>query len=271
MFRKIVISLLLLLSISACQKEWEPNLITDINDLQGRRVGVNLSWESDYILTGRKDMELFRYDSTADMIPALGYDKIDAICMDEMMWKLMENYSSGLIRIEPDVKKTSYIWVFNDEKLRDEFNEFLKEFKKTDDYAAFVKREKEYDGDYVDPGLPLTGNGRKLRVAFDVGGYPRSFFNPGDSDPKGFDFEPLIYFANAKNYQLEPVGTVYDDAMLGIRTGNYDLSGGYTSTEYAPEIEALGLYVSDPMDEIPIFFVQKTSREMSVDLAALEE
>ncbi|MBO7698968.1 MAG: hypothetical protein J6S38_08060, partial [Erysipelotrichaceae bacterium] len=65
MFRKIVISLLLLLSISACQKEWEPNLITDINDLQGRRVGVNLSWESDYILTGRKDMELFRYDSTA--------------------------------------------------------------------------------------------------------------------------------------------------------------------------------------------------------------
>lgn len=271
MYKKILIILLLILCISGCQKEWEPNLITDINDLKGMKVGVNLSWESDYALTGRDDMQLYRYDSTADMILALGYDKIDAICMDEMMWKLMEGCSSGLIRIEPDVKQTGYIWIFNDEKLKNEFNEFLKEFKKTPEYETFVNREKAYDGEYVDPEISRTGNGRVLRVAFDLAGYPRAFFNPGEDEPMGFDFEPLILFANAKNYQLECIGTNYDDAMIGIQNGIYDISGGYTSTEYAGEITALGLYVSDAMDEVPIFFVQKTSREISVDLDAMGE
>ena len=63
----VVIALFLL---SGCITRWEADPITDINNLEGRRVGVNLSWEADYILTQRKDMELFRYDATSDMLMA---------------------------------------------------------------------------------------------------------------------------------------------------------------------------------------------------------
>lgn len=88
--RKIKYVLTAMLIISAClfsagcgsASEWKYDPITDVNDLEGRRVGVNLAWESDYYLTGRKDMELVRYDSTSDMIMALKYDKIDAIALD---------------------------------------------------------------------------------------------------------------------------------------------------------------------------------------------
>ena len=65
---KILTQLLILILLAGCQSEWQPNLITDINNLEGRKVGVNLAWEADYALTGRNDLELYRYDSTADLI-----------------------------------------------------------------------------------------------------------------------------------------------------------------------------------------------------------
>ena len=150
MIKRVLIFLLALLFISGCQKEWEPNLITDINDLEGRKVGVNLAWEADYILTPRTDMQLFRYDSTPDMLLALGYDKVDAIAVDDSMWRMMDKNSEGLIKIEPEIKKTGYGWIFKDKQLRDEFNAFLKEFKKTvDKYESplsqrYASKEMQY-------------------------------------------------------------------------------------------------------------------------------
>ncbi len=116
--------LLPLLMLTGCQSNWEPNFITDVNNLEGRRVGVNLSWDADYALTGRKDMELYRYDSLADMMMALGYDKVDAIAIDDMSYILISKHSTGLKKIEPEIKKTGYLWNFREAELRDQFNEF---------------------------------------------------------------------------------------------------------------------------------------------------
>ena len=82
--------------------DWEYDPITDVNNLEGRRVGVNLAWESDYYLDGRDDMELVRYDTTADMIMALRYDKIDAIALDADSVKLLMSLSEGIEQVEGD-------------------------------------------------------------------------------------------------------------------------------------------------------------------------
>lgn len=265
-----VAALLPFLMLTGCQSKWEPNLITDVNNLGGRAVGVNLTWDADYILTPRKDLQLFRYDSLADMMMALGYDKVDAIAIDDMSWVLIGKHSTGLVKIEPEIKKTGYTWFFRDKELCDQFNEFLAEFKKTDDYADFREREINFDDNYEQPEIKLTGKGRTLRIAFDPDNYPRAFLEPGDTELYGFDAEPLKRFANAYDYQLEFIATNGNDAYMGVQNGNYDAGGGYHSLEYAEETEALGLYTSDPMDEASVFFVQKTQQDISVDIDKLE-
>jgi ABC-type amino acid transport substrate-binding protein len=104
---KYVLALLMIMSMSlvlaGCgASEWKYDPITDVNDLEGRRVGVNLAWESDYYLTGRQDMKLSRYDTTSDMIMALKYDKIDVIALSiyAMAQLLPTNLNSDFILVE---------------------------------------------------------------------------------------------------------------------------------------------------------------------------
>ena len=82
----------------------------------------------------------------------------------------------------------------------------------------------------------------------------------------GFDLEALKLFANEGNYQLEFYFTVYDDIMQGLRSGTYDLAIGYLSDIFRADILANGVLVSDLMDEIPIYFVEKTQKDISVAL-----
>jgi hypothetical protein len=42
---------------TGCSVGWKYDPITDVNNLEGRRVGVNLSWEADFFLEGRRDMQ----------------------------------------------------------------------------------------------------------------------------------------------------------------------------------------------------------------------
>ena len=261
---------LLPLLMCGCEKEWETKKITDVNNLGGMMVGVNMGWAADYALTHRSDMELYRYDSTADLMMALNYNKVDAIATDDMSWVLMSKNSTGLVKVEPEIQKTGYVWYFRDKELCDQINEFIAEFKKTDTYKEFREREDNFNDDYEQPEIELTGKGKTLRVAFDPTSYPRSFVKVGDTELYGFDGEQLKYFANEHDYQLEFIPSTGNDGMMGLQNGMYDVLGGYISVEFNDEAEKLGLFVSDTMDEGTLVFVQKLQNDISVDIDNLE-
>lgn len=270
---KTILVVIAVFLLSGCITHWEADPITDINNLEGRRVGVNLSWEADYILTPRKDMKLFRYDTTSDMLMALDFDKIDAIAVDLLMWNVFAGCSKGLVKVEPAFATTGYTCYFSssNEQLKDEFNAFLIEFKTTDIYKDFIEREYAFCGDeYNGPDIPLTGTGKVLKVALDAGGFPRAFYDAGEDMPKGFDLEPLKHFANKYNYQLEFTSSVYDDEVLGLINGIYDIAVGYLSEVYRSEVTSRGIFLSDPFDEVPLYFVQKSVQDIEVDMSAFE-
>ncbi len=265
----VLLAAMVCFALTGCGAAWRYDPITDVNDLGGRRVGVNLSWEADYYLTGRKDLELFRYDTTADMILALNYDKVDALALDGIMWQLMAGLSEGLERVEPAFGETGYILYFSAENggTAEDFNRFFGEFMQTNEYRDLIRREASFDGlNYEGPDIPLTGTGRKLRVAYDPNNFPRAYLEPGESVPTGFDIEALKRYANERDYQLEFLVSAYDGAMAGLQQGTVDIFAGYLSDVYREEVEASGLFTSCSMDSTPMYFVQKTQREISVAL-----
>jgi hypothetical protein len=54
--------------------------------------------------------------------------------------------------------------------------------------------------------------------------------------------------------------------MQGLQAGTYDLAIGYLSDVYREDILDVGLLVSDSMDEIPVYFVEKTQQDIRVDM-----
>lgn len=71
MIKKLVsifLAAVLLFCISGCSRKQAYPPITDVNDLGGRRVGVNLVWSADYKLSGREDMTLVRYNTVANLV-----------------------------------------------------------------------------------------------------------------------------------------------------------------------------------------------------------
>ena len=264
----------LALGLSGCgETGWEYHPITDVNDLEGRRVAVNLAWEADYLLTGRKDLTVVQYDTFADIILALEYNKVDAFAVDGLVWKVFQANSSGLNRVEPPCGSVGYTVYFSGDRasLMEKFNAFLADYRRTEAYADHMARLENFDGlEYVGPEIPLAGTGETLRVATMAEEFPRAFLEAGEDVPSGFDMEALKLFAVEENYQLEFYYTTYEDIMQGLRLGTYDLAVGYLSDVYRTEVLDAGLLVSDLLDEIPVYFVEKTQREISVNLSELE-
>ena len=256
-------------SLAGCMtaRKWRYNPITDVNNLEGRKVGVNLAWESDYYLTGRTDMELYRYDTTADMIMALKYDKLDALAVDEDTARLILTRSKGLEVVQPAYAVSSSIMYFgsNDEALAQDFNRYLAEYKKTDEYKDMLKRLAEFDGsEYDDPGIAQTGSGKVIRVAADPNNYPRTFQEPGEEVFKGFDLEILMHYAYERNYRLEIFKSNYDDGVIGLQSGLYDVMTGFLGDIYARQIREIGLYPGDGMFTYPMYYIQKNQRDINV-------
>ena len=257
---KAALLFLVLSFLCGCAKK-EIVVIDDVNDLHGLKVGVNVAWECDYVLTGRSDMEIYRYDMTADMLMALNYNNVDAIAVDDVSWRILSSNSTGLEKIEPEFAVVGYILYFAGDKgeLAEEYNSFLAEFKKTDDYKALIDRINSYDGnDYEMPDIPVNKDGKTVRIAFDVAGYPRAYLET-DGSCVGFDIEMALWFGAKCGYNIELVPTEFNEAIIGLKNGTYDAALGYISDVYADEARMCGFIPSDSYGETPLYLVKKNT------------
>lgn len=232
----------------------------DPNDLHGVRVGVNLAWESDYLLSERDDAELYRYDASADMLMALNYNKVDAVALDELSYRMAELSVEGIELVEPAVGSSGYIAYFgsDQEALLEDFNEFLADYRQSEGYAEIMARMAAFEGDYLDPGIEFTGTGKTIRVAFSNDAYPRTYAEAGMDEPVGFEVELMAAWANARNYTIQWCTSNYEDAIAGLMSGKYDLAVGFLSDFYRNEVEMAGLHPSDAFLDSAIYLIRKS-------------
>ena len=261
--RLITAVLCLAVMLSGCGHElagYRP--IEDVNNLDGRKVGVTLAWASDYVLSPRdgKDLILYRYDVTADMLMALFYHQIDAVCVDKLQWQIMEKTNgAALRRIEESVALDGFVAYMSPprEALRDEFNRFLADYHQTEEFADLYRRIQSFDGTSYEAGTVThpNGTGETIKLAFAADFFPYCYAE-ADGTIRGFDIEIMRAFADYCNYDLEFVVTSEDDAYHGVEIGKYDMAIAMISQSYAPEAEVLGVHASDMYYEMPLYLVE---------------
>lgn len=259
----VIVSLCLAVTLSGCGHElagYRP--IEDVNNLDGRKVGVTLAWAADYVLSPRdgKDLILYRYDVTADMLMALFYHQIDAICVDKLQWQIMEKTNGAALHlIEEPVAADGFVAYMSPphEALRDEFNQFLTYYHQTEEFADLYSRIQSFDGTNYEPGKTphSNGNGEKIKLAFAADYFPYCYTET-DGTIRGYDLEIIRAFADYSNYDIEFVETSETDVYYGVKVGNYDMAIAMISKSYAAEAEFLGIHASDIYYDMPLYLVE---------------
>lgn len=261
---KFVLALTLIICVALCGcgsefKSYRP--ITDVNNLDGRKIGVNLGLAADYILSPRDgdDLYLCRYDSAADILLALYYRQIDAICCDSLSWGVMESTTQGFKRCEEYVAMDGFLAYVNPEKeyIRDKLNEFLKYYKTTSAYEAIMKSVNDLStyGAEFGRNSDKNGTGEKVTVAYSADCYPSSYPDT-DGTALGYDVELLYDFAAYSNYEIEFVPTSYQDMCMGTLMGRYDIGIGCISLSYKEDAEVIGILPSDVLYDVPLYLVE---------------
>lgn len=261
----VLAALVLALLICGCSARAN-TVVIDPDDLHGIRVGANLAWETDYVVTERGDAEIYRYDETADMLMALNYNKIDAIALDQLSYRLAELSLDGVEMVEPPIGYSPYLLYLAPDKgqLRDDFNAFFAEYEQSEEYRELMERVDAFDGDYQGREIEATGTGETIRVAANDAAYPRCYYDPGAREPVGYEVELVQTWANARNYRIEWCRSNYDDIVNGLRAGKYDVGVGYLSEYYRDEAELAGLNTTDGFIGNPIYLIRKSGDTIRV-------
>lgn len=259
MKKRIISFLIFLLLLSGCNSTAEfksQRRIENVHDLDGRKIGVNLGWAPDFLLTPNEDIQLFRYESTADMLIALFYKQLDAIAIESTDWKLMNDMTTGL-RAFPEKMIPDAIMAAcrEDSKYKDEFNEFVDEFNKTPRGIERLEDLASFD-DYNFKDVELTGTGETIKVNISgTDNYPFCFMN-SDGKMSGFDIEIFSEYANAYNYQIEFVMSSWNDAFINVMNKKADFASGYISYIYGDEYASMGVALTGVLGILDVLLIE---------------
>ena len=237
----MVVAILLCGLLSGCGQVRNARPITDVHNLDGQRVGVALAWGPDYLLTGREDMTLLRYNSVAGAVTALCYHQVDAIAVEQPLAVEILASIDGLRCIEEPIAEDSMAVLVDptQPELLAELNAFIDEFMTTEEYADLVARVQDPKGYQFQP-VPLIGGDRVLHVGTVADGYPFTYLNSETDSFDGADIEFLCRFANAYGYDLVFYGDTWESMAMGVQYGTYDIGCGDISELYRPDIEESG-------------------------------
>lgn len=264
------ICLLLLLFTGCAKNTYEP--VKDIHNLEGRKVGVALAWAPDYLLTGREDMELVRYNGVADMITAMCYHRLDMIAVEKPYVGQLFSCIEGVRMIEEPAGTAEIDCHFPISRadLLEEFNAFLKDFKQTEEYEDILKRFQA-DGVFEPKQVEKKAGTTTLQTGVSADNYPFSYLNLATGEYEGCEIELLQHFANACGYELELHAGTYTSNTMAIINSVLDIAVSGYSELYREDEELSGyILVSDGYLPSDIVFLELDPSKKVKMLSAID-
>lgn len=223
------------------------------DNLSGLRVGVMVGYSPDLILTKEsRGMIIRRYDTYSDMYLALRFNRIDAIATErEDAYFICREEADFMIG--PAVTKPSeYGYMFNLDRseLRQEFNRFIRDFRKTSEYADILKRveatrDRPFEAKKVENTVTTD---RLIKVAAFAGWEPVSYTNNATGEWEGCDIELITHFANSIGAKLVLEDRTWNQMLLEVAHGMVDLILSPDSLLMAKDLEMSGnIIMSEPV------------------------
>ena len=271
--RAVLFVCILCCMLTGCANLQSYRPIEDITNLEGRRIGVGIGYATDYLLTGRDDLTLMRYDNYADMITALCYRRLDAVAVERPNANQFMDYVAGLRIVEPAIQEIGLVaYMANSrEDILQEFNAFAAEFQTTEEFADIVTRLNA-PGNYQEKTVEQLGNGETISVAIVADNYPYAYLDFETGELYGSDIEYLYHFANACGYKLEVHAVDYTSMELGVVYERYDMGFSAIADVWRADVELTGLaLVSDAYMHIDVMFVDVEDFDKLEILQVIEE
>ena len=215
------------------------NFMSNINDLNDKRIGVLLGSLQDEYVTGQfPDAQIIRIDLSTDLVTSLQQGQCDAILLDNVRSKFYMQKNKDFAFLDSAVTKDNFVIGFQlkNSAQRNLFNKFLQKIKKDGTYDEIYKRWIDNSETAEMPSIPNTGKNGTLRIGTTGESIPFSFVK--GTQVVGFDLELMLRFAAEQN--LKPVISTYNfgGLLAAIISGKLDIIGNsiMVTEERAKEI-----------------------------------
>lgn len=216
----------------------EQNLVTCVDDLSGKRIGVQMGTTGDiYASDYEKDTagtKIVRFNKGADAVQALKQGKVDCVIIDEQPANAYVERNAELSILEEEFALEDYAICVAKEntELTQQINDALDAMKQDGTLSAIIDN---YIGDdtkgktpYVSPkGISKDGT---LIMATNVAFPPYEYYENGK--PTGIDVDMAQAVADRLGKELEVSDMEFDSIIVAVQTGKADFgAAGMTVTE----------------------------------------
>lgn len=248
-YRRRIVALLLCfiltMGLFACQKQEASNAeklplkVTCVDDLEGKKIGVQLGTTGDVYASDYEGDDagtvIERYNKGNDAIQALKQDKLDAVIIDEEPGKAFVNSNNELVILEEEFANEDYAICIGKDKtsLKNKINDALAELTKN---GTLDNIKKNYTGTDVEKGqFPYVPkdvprpNGT-LKVATNAAFKPYEYYEGGKIT--GFDIDMMQAVCDELGMELEIIDMDFDAIISAVQAGKADVgAAGMTVTE----------------------------------------
>ena len=211
-----------------------------LDDIADKKIGIFTGTVHDaFIQRKYPKAEIFRFESTPDMILSLTGGKIDAAMMGS-------NTAQIIVRKNPDLAiLTDKVYDMplgigfgkNNPAFRDEFNRFLKTLRENGTYDTIFNRWFVNDPEMaVMPDFRFNAKGRKVPVGVATDDLPYVMYKDGKY--VGFDIEMISRFAQKAGFTPEYVPMQFSSLVAALAAGKVEMisDGIAISEERAKQI-----------------------------------
>ncbi len=165
-----------------------------MDDVKDKRFGVLMSSTQDeYVTKIYPEADILRIDMSPDLVLALKTGQCDVIVLMSPEVKEILKKNDDIAVLDPDIFPVEFGIGFRDGALRDRFNIFLSETRKSGLYDEVVSRWMDSVQTASMPRLQVPDGAKPLVIGTTAQSMPFTFFK--DGAPAGLDIELVARFA----------------------------------------------------------------------------